>query len=143
MEQNTVDLKQIGQRLRQIRETLEMKQKALAEALTVSPATISEIEAGKNKPGFDVLFNLAERFNANPLFLLTGRGNMFIEDEIKGDTSIAERSEYTRFLKTFKHYFKHSSFVRHSIMAYFNALIVEKKDVIQNDLESEDSRPEE
>lgn len=49
-----------------------------AEAIGVQPSSISHILSGRNKPGYDFLLSILNRFpEIDPDWLLTGRGNMY------------------------------------------------------------------
>lgn len=51
--------------LRNLRESKHLSQKQLAEALYISPSTISQYESGKIKPSHDNLERLAHFFNVS------------------------------------------------------------------------------
>lgn len=69
----------IGKRLREFRENLHFKQEELADKLELSKQAISKIETDVNYPTAQVLIKLALDYNLNSDWLLTGRGNMFIQ----------------------------------------------------------------
>jgi DNA-binding XRE family transcriptional regulator len=68
-----------GKRLKEIRDNAGLKQRAFARKLEVAPSTISETETGNNKPGYDLLLHLVKVFNVNPLYMLTGKGNPYMD----------------------------------------------------------------
>jgi plasmid maintenance system antidote protein VapI len=52
----------------------------LADAIGVQPSSISHILSGRNKPSYDFIVALINKFpEINPKWLLTGKENMFIE----------------------------------------------------------------
>jgi len=54
-----------------------MSRSAFAERIDTQPATISHIMSGRNKPGFELLQKILQRFpNINPDWLLLDRGEM-------------------------------------------------------------------
>lgn len=60
----------------------------LAEMLGVNPASISHILAGRNKPGFDLLQKILNRFpNINPDWLILDKGSMYRDDTAHDATS--------------------------------------------------------
>lgn len=59
-----------AQRLALLRESKELKQKDLAEVLSVSPACISQYESGKTMPGHDILSRIAQYFEVSIDFLI-------------------------------------------------------------------------
>lgn len=61
-----------------------------AEIMNVQPSGISHILAGRNKPRFDFLVRLLERFpDVSPDWLLLGNGPMFRETELKGRDTLS------------------------------------------------------
>lgn len=49
----------------------------LAEMIGVQPSAISHVMSGRNKPGFDFLAGLFNKFpNLNPRWMIIGEGNM-------------------------------------------------------------------
>ena len=75
------DIKAIGQRLKEVRKTLRIQQKVVADMLKTSPSYISEIESGKANPGpeFFLKFHNAYKVNMNYIFL--GEGRMFLKEQ--------------------------------------------------------------
>ncbi|MGE5343515.1 MAG: helix-turn-helix domain-containing protein [Candidatus Omnitrophota bacterium] len=71
------DLKAIGGRIRIIRKQLGLFQDELAKKLKVSTPTISDVENGKSRIGFDVLYRLSTFFNVNLEYVLHGEGDIF------------------------------------------------------------------
>jgi transcriptional regulator with XRE-family HTH domain len=63
----------------------------LAEIIGVQPSAISHITSGRNKPGYDFITNLAERFpQLNMRWFLLGEGSMF--NDTQTDTIAASDS---------------------------------------------------
>lgn len=53
----------------------------LAELISVQPSSISHLLAGRNKPGFDFLYKILQRFpRLNPDWLILGSGEMYRDD---------------------------------------------------------------
>ncbi len=129
------DLEEIGLRLKWVRKNLSMLQKELAKHLNVSPATLSEIEAGNVRPGFDVLFYLTEKYAVNPYYLITGKGTMFITGENNDPVPLSTNSEYNKFLQEFFHYFHDSRVVRSSMMVAFRTYLLGNAEIIKKDME--------
>ena len=61
---------QLGQRIKQIRESLGLSQQALAEKLGISRPSISQIENGERKVSAEELKKLSETFNVSTDALL-------------------------------------------------------------------------
>ena len=67
----------IGQRIKQIRTALGIKQVELAKVLKVNPSTMSQIEGGRTNPSLGTLSELDKIYNINLHWLITGTGEMF------------------------------------------------------------------
>ena len=65
-------------RLQQFLNAESLSQADFAESIGVARASVSHILAGRNKPGFDFILNLARRYPAlNIDWFVTGRGKMY------------------------------------------------------------------
>jgi DNA-binding XRE family transcriptional regulator len=76
---NNVDLstkKQIGQRFKKFRDSLDKTQTELADELDVYQSTITNIEVGKTFPGLKYLKYLGEVYRLNADWIVNGRGDM-------------------------------------------------------------------
>ena len=71
----------IADRIKQIRETKGLSQKEFAETLNTALTRISEYERDKVKPTTEILTKLAEIHKININWLLTGTGNMFLDQK--------------------------------------------------------------
>lgn len=86
----TKDLSQlmtIGDRVRYLRdEVRKMKVGELAKALGIASASLSQIESGVTKsPAADTLLKLAVELNANPFWILDGKGDPLTWPKLVGD----------------------------------------------------------
>lgn len=57
-------------RLKALRESLNMSQKELATALSVTQGTVGNWESGSREPSFDTLVKLSDYFNCSTDYLL-------------------------------------------------------------------------
>ena len=71
-------------RLKAVRETLEISQNEFARELGFAPSFISGIEREKKELSRDLLQKLLEKYQVNINWLLTGEGEMFLSDLGKG-----------------------------------------------------------
>ncbi len=71
----------LGNRLRFWRKTLPLKGYQLAQKIRISAGSLSEIESNKSLPSADTLAKLVKYSNLNILWLLTGEGVMYREEE--------------------------------------------------------------
>ncbi|HNV92638.1 MAG TPA: XRE family transcriptional regulator [Candidatus Cloacimonas sp.] len=67
----------IGQRIKQIRTALGIKQVELAKVLKMNPSAVSQIESGRTNPSLETLSELGKIYNINLHWLITGTGEMF------------------------------------------------------------------
>ncbi|MBR2429414.1 MAG: helix-turn-helix transcriptional regulator, partial [Alistipes sp.] len=67
----------VGERLRLIRQQLEMTQEQLAQRLGIGKAALSMIETGKANLSMRNKNILVQDFNVNPEWIDTGHGPMF------------------------------------------------------------------
>jgi|GEM_PF-593863 len=66
----------VGERIRRAREAAGLKQSELAKKAGVTPSAISQIESGLSKqPSADNLLKIAKALNANPQWIISGRGD--------------------------------------------------------------------
>lgn len=71
----------IGARLREVREALKLSGQALADAVGVSKATVSNIENGRYWIGGDMLHYLASAHGVREGYIMRGEGSMFEKDD--------------------------------------------------------------
>jgi len=60
---------------------LKMNQKEFAEATEINPGQLSRILAGKGSLTYEHLIKIAEIFNVNLNWLVTGKGEIFTKDK--------------------------------------------------------------
>ena len=128
-------MKKTGKRMQAIRSKLKLLQRDFAAELDISPASLSEIEAGNGKPRFNVIYNLTKKFNVNIYYLLHGKGEMFMADDIERNIVPETYGEHTEFLKTFLRYFNDSLMVRYAMMTHLRTYLIEKEHLIEKDVE--------
>lgn len=59
-------------RIAQLRQSVQMNQFQLAQALHLSPSTIGMYEQGRRTPNIDILIQMSKLFNVSLDYLLTG-----------------------------------------------------------------------
>lgn len=133
----------IGLRMQTIRKRLGFKQQNFAAELGISPASLSEIEAGRAKPMFDTIFNLTKKFNVNVYYLLHGQGEMFIGDDVERSIGTGKFGEYTEWLRKFLFYFRQSEMVRYAMMSEFKKYLLENERLIEKEINSKQQSNEE
>jgi transcriptional regulator with XRE-family HTH domain len=131
---NNLDKKEVGTRLKLIRRTLGYKQKDFASALTISSASLSDIESGKNVPRHDVIYNLYTKYNVSIYYLLHGKGEMFQVGKIKNIMESGYYGVHTEFIREFYRYFCGSPLVRYEMMGFLRQFLLEKDKIIEKDI---------
>jgi len=134
MQVNDPVLKDIGQRLQNIRKAIDINQKDFALEMEISGASLSEIEAGGSKPRIEIYYNLTRKYNVNIDYLLHGRGEMFRGPGQSGADGIDKEDEFREFLETFLDYFEKSRLVRYAVMTHFTTFLEEKETLIEKNI---------
>jgi transcriptional regulator with XRE-family HTH domain len=100
-----------GQRVKDVRDFLDISQKDFAEKPGAANSFISDIETEKTKPGYDILVKMAHTFNISPNFILPGKGKMFLDEQedLPGDLDLGED---TQMVIDLLKYFKKSPLVK-------------------------------
>jgi transcriptional regulator with XRE-family HTH domain len=124
MGQDKYDI-EIGVRIRQIRTALHLQQKDFALRMGISGASLSEIENGKYKPGFDFLEKLSQDFNVNLHYVFFGEGEMFLGAGRRYIQQVSFKGGSSEDLRKFFWYFDRSSIVHYHILSAFNSKLVE------------------
>ncbi len=65
-----INIKELGERIRELRTECGLSQKQLAAKIGVATNTVSQYESGKSKTSIDVLANLAVALDSTTDFLL-------------------------------------------------------------------------
>ena len=85
--------KEIGTRLRLVRELKKLNQAELGNSLGIQYQHVSKYERGESVPTWENLIKLIETYNVNINWLLTGRGKMFLSP--MGYDAIEDKSIFT------------------------------------------------
>ena len=80
-------------RMKKLREALNLSQKEFASGLKLKDTAISKYETGLVKPGADVLSKIGETYKVNLNWLITGDGDMFSFSSDTEIIKIPERGE--------------------------------------------------
>jgi len=91
----------IGERIRLIRKKLGLTQKEFGERIGVIDRLVSKWEKGLNEPTSKSLKAIAQEFNVNLHWLLTGEGEMFIDKNKKGQGNFTEKANINPELYNF------------------------------------------
>ena len=89
---DTEHLDKLGFRLKLLRNNLDLTQTELSKKVGVIQYTFSNYENSKRFPDTRFLFQLRSLFKVNLNWLVNGKGQLFIEQNIKESKQIAELS---------------------------------------------------
>ena len=67
---NTVKMKDVGSRIREVRKSKHLSQDALAEMVKISPSHMSDIENGKTNISLDVFMRITEALQVSSDWIL-------------------------------------------------------------------------
>lgn len=135
------ELETFGQRLKKVRQILGMNQKVFAQHVSLTPQVMGSYEKGTSKPGFELFYNALRQFDVNPIYLLTGEGDMLTTgpagqagQEEDSAAALLEGVTIDVNDKEFLQYYFNSSIVRFQTLSNFKKQMVEEKELIQEDL---------
>lgn len=131
VEQNT----KIGNRIKQTRKALNLKQKDFAQKLNISVSSMSEIETGKYKAGVEFLVNLSKIFNVNLYFVLFGEGDMFISPTASPYTRTSKFEVNLEDVRDFLYHFERSSILQYFILNQYKTRMMKEGDLILREIE--------
>lgn len=132
-----MDLNEIAGRIRQIRKSLGLLQEEFAQKLNVSVPTLSDVENGKTRPSFDILYNLFAAFNVNLDYIFLGEGEPFRRNK-KGLEAFWEEKPFgqlTEDVIEMLWYMKNSKLVFVAIATYAKEYLYKNEDLIKKDIE--------
>lgn len=80
-----ITMKNIGERIRSVREANNFSMTSFAKIIDISQPSLTSLENNKSKPRVDTIISLYEKFNVDPLWLLTGKTK---EKKINSNTAL-------------------------------------------------------
>jgi len=135
--------KAIAERLKTIREELRMSQKEFGARMGTSNTYISTLESALTGPGYYILYKLSKYYNISPLYLLHGKGPVFIDLEEKQEEGPKPETVSTPGplppvhnepqIREMLAYFERSPMVKYNILGYFTRFVIENKTLIEED----------
>lgn len=111
-------LKEMGQRLRLVREQLGFTLVKMKEETDISKSYISEFERGKKIPASKYLFQLAEVFKVNLNYIFTGSGDPFISAD-SGKVSQYEFGKYEEEINDLLFHMAHIPNAKFAVLQFF------------------------
>jgi transcriptional regulator with XRE-family HTH domain len=99
----------IGKRIKAVRDSFDISQKAFGARIGVSQTTLTALENDKNEPSMGTFNKIVDEFKVNPEWLRTGQGEMKVSLRLPADPappipsasplSIVQESELVKDLK--------------------------------------------
>ena len=124
---------QLAARVKALRKKLGFKQKEFAEILEISSSYLSEVEAGKTKPGYDFFLHLSARFAVNFDWLLHGKGEMMAPPAIKATLAGKKIGERIETVEELLWYIENSPLFMYTIMGFATKFLYENETIIKKD----------
>lgn len=90
----------MNNRLKELREALDLSQNEFANKLNLQRNSVSLIENGKRNLSRRTIIDICEKFNVNEEWLCNGTGEMFRKDEKSLIDKLAEQYQIDDFLKS-------------------------------------------
>jgi len=126
-------------RLKAIRNELNLLQKEFAASLDLSPSAYSDLEKGRYGLSVDILEKLSLKYNVNLHYLLFGKGSMF-ESNIDNIERFKVLMEKDMDIRRFLEYFVESSIVRYRMLSDFQVFLLEKKIQINSQVKGDEGQ---
>lgn len=118
----------IAERIKKIRTTLDLSQKAYGDKLGVTDATVSGWESGRRTPTEAALVSMCREFNINYPYLVEGLGDMFSDLPETLIDEVAEEYDLDDTDKLLvKRYMQLSHEKRAVIKEYLESIFVKEK----------------
>jgi transcriptional regulator with XRE-family HTH domain len=124
------DREAFARRLTAVRNRMHLTQGELAQAIGYTDGFISMVEACKTRPGYDFFKNMIERFDVNPVYLLTGEGEMFLAEEKEYKIKGYEGPDKETVAKMLK-YIEEATAVRFSVLEFFLNYIFNNENMVE------------
>jgi transcriptional regulator with XRE-family HTH domain len=126
---------ELGQRVKLIRKALHISQKDFAEKIDISGSYLSEIEAGKSKPGYDFFYNASLHCNINIAYILHGAGEMFTDMGAGPGFSIKEPGEQIESINEILWYIERSPIFKNTVMAFAAKFLFDNEKMMKSEVE--------
>ncbi len=142
------DLKKLGERMKEIRESLGLRQKELANAVGISVQRMSDFERGKSYPAFKVLYYLSSVCKVNLEYLIHGEGAVFKPDNPDKSVDLAlERfwednpfGAYTGDVREVIDYMRRSRLALGAIISYAREYLFRNEALIEKDIKASEEK---
>ncbi len=124
---------EIGKRLREVREALNLTIEKMYHATGFSRSLISEAENGLKKPSSTYLFALLDLYQVNLNYIMSGRGDMFLGEELVFE----DFGKDAKLVHSLLMYMKKADVVRFTILKYFLEYKAQFNDLIHDQIDDD------
>jgi len=101
---------------------------------------LSEIEGGKVSPGFDFFYKLTANYNINPLYLLHGKGEMFLEEDNeslkKREPVEKDYGDSNRKVHDLLWYIERSHLFKYAVLEFFTRYLIKNREELKEEIGS-------
>ena len=122
-----------GKRLREVREALNLTIEKMYHATGFSRSLISEAENGLKKPSSTYLFALLDLYRVNLNYIMSGRGEMFLGEELVFE----DFGKDAKLVHSLLMYMKKADVVRFTILKYFLEYKAQFNDLIHDQMDDD------
>jgi transcriptional regulator with XRE-family HTH domain len=130
------NLVELGKRVKMIRKELHITQKDFANKINISGSFLSEIEAGKSKPGYNFIYNISKTCNVSIPFVLHGVGEMFTDiDYGPMVTSKEPKNGRIDTPDELLWYIERSPLLKHNVMGFAMKFIYDNETAVKKETE--------
>ncbi len=133
-QKQTVNLVEIGARLRVIRESLKCTLKTMQEKSGISTSYVSDFERGKKFPSSKYLKELVVTFGVSTDYIFTGNGEMFLEDK-ENWKDMYDFGKFNEDVHEMLFYMKKVPNTLFAVLEFFTDYKVKKQDFLEKYLE--------
>jgi len=130
-----IDTHETGRRLKHFRTSQNITIAELSQKTGLSKGMISETETGKNKPSPNLLLALLNIYALNLNWLLTGRGEMFIADELQGAPDEKDYGYLNEEIHDLLWHLENTMVVKLAVVGFFLEYMYQNEDLIKNELD--------
>jgi transcriptional regulator with XRE-family HTH domain len=127
---------ELGKRVKLIRKELHISQKDFAAKINISGSFLSEIEAGKSKPGYEFFYHISRVCNVSIPYLLHGVGGMFTDIDYGPDiTSREPEDEHIANMDELLWYTERSPLFKHNILGFAAKFLYDNEEAMKKEIE--------
>lgn len=131
---NQHHLKELGKRIKTVREELHMIQKEFAAKLGISGSLLSQVESGRKNPVYEFLHKLMKDYHVSLDWLFTGKGEMFLKMKSEKEPGEDKYIDEIVSIDDLVWYLEHSNLFNLNVMGYAARFFFENEEHIKKEL---------